>query len=275
MNNLKKARAIESGHAQKRTTSRRTALRTALASIGTLSLAGCDRLSHNAAFVDVLKSAQNLSHSAHGIVAGRKAMAQEFSQADVAAHFKANGTLVPADADYHALMQGGFKDWKLEIAGLVEKPMAFSLAELRAMPSRTQITRHDCVEGWSSIGKWKGVQLSHLLEQVKPLANAKYVVFRCADSMDGPSLDGHDSKYYESVDLDDAYHVQTVLAYELNDQPLPVNNGAPLRARIERQLGYKHAKYLMKIELVDSFAGIRDGKGGYWEDNGYEWYAGI
>jgi DMSO/TMAO reductase YedYZ molybdopterin-dependent catalytic subunit len=266
---------IASGHARARTPSRRTALRTALASVGTLSLAGCDRLSNQEGFVDVLKSAQRLSHSAHQLVAGRKAMAQEFSQADVAAHFKGNGTLVPPDADYHALMQGGFKDWKLEVAGLVDTPLAFSLAELRAMPSRTQITRHDCVEGWSSIGKWKGVPLAHLLEMARPKANAKFVVFRCADSMDGPSLDGRDSKYYESVDLDDAYHPQTVLAYELNDQPLPVNNGAPLRVRIERQLGYKHAKYLMKIELVESFAAIRDGNGGYWEDNGYEWYAGI
>ena len=270
---------IASGHAARRTASRRTALRaglhTALASVGTLSLGGCDKLSNTPAFVDVLKSAQHLSHAAHRVVAGRQAMAQEFSQADVAAHFKANGTLVPADADYQALMRGGFKEWKLEVAGLVEAPTAFTLAELRAMPSRTQITRHDCVEGWSTIGKWKGVQLSHLLAQVKPLANAKFVVFRCADSMDGPSLDGRDSRYYESVDLDDAYHAQTVLAYELNDQPLPVNNGAPLRARIERQLGYKHAKYLMRIELVDSFAKIRGGSGGYWEDQGYEWYAGI
>ena len=270
---------IASGHPARRTATRRTALRaglrTAVASAGTLSLAGCDRLSNTPAFVDVLKSAEHLSHAAHRVVAGRRAMAQEFSQADVAAHFKANGTLVPADADYQALMRGGFKEWKLEVAGLVEAPAAFTLAELRAMPSRTQITRHDCVEGWSSIGKWKGVQLSHLLAQVKPLANAKFVVFRCADSMDGPSLDGRDSKYYESVDLDDAYHAQTVLAYELNDQPLPVNNGAPLRARIERQLGYKHAKYLMRIELVDSFSKIRDGNGGYWEDQGYEWYAGI
>ena len=270
---------IVSGHPARRTATRRTALRaglrTALASAGTLSLAGCDRLSNTPAFVDVLKSAEHLSHAVHRVVAGRRAMAQEFSQADVAAHFKANGTLVPADADYQALMRGGFKAWKLEVAGLVEAPAAFTLAELRAMPSRTQITRHDCVEGWSSIGKWKGVQLSHLLAQVKPLANARFVVFRCADSMDGPSLDGRDSKYYESVDLDDAYHAQTVLAYELNDQPLPVNNGAPLRARIERQLGYKHAKYLMRIELVDSFSKIRAGNGGYWEDQGYEWYAGI
>ena len=272
---MKKPISISSGHANHRFASRRIALRSALASVGTLSLAGCDKLSNNEAFVDVLKSAQHLSHSAQRLVAGRKALAQEFSQADVAAHFKANGTLVPSDADYQTLQKGGFKDWKLRITGLVEKPAAFTLAELRAMPSRTQITRHDCVEGWSSIGKWKGVQLSHLLEQVKPLPNAKFVVFRCADSMEGPSLDGRDSKYYESVDLDDAWHVQTVLAYELNDLALPVNNGAPLRARIERQLGYKHAKYLMRIELVESFDKIRGGNGGYWEDNGYEWYAGI
>jgi len=267
-------KTISSGR-PKTAPSRRTALRAALAGVGTVSLAGCDRLSNNAAFVDVLKSAQHLSHGAHKLVTGRKAMAQEFSQADVAAHFKANGTLVPRDADYQALLKGEFKEWKLQIDGLVETPAAFTLADLRAMPSRTQITRHDCVEGWSTIGKWKGVQLSHLLDQVKPLPNAKFVVFRCADSMDGPSLDGHDSKYYESVDMDDAYHLQTVLAYELNDKPLPVNNGAPLRARIERQLGYKHAKYLMRIELVERFDQIRGGQGGYWEDNGYEWYAGI
>ena len=254
--------------------SRRTALRAALAGVGTVSLAGCDRLSNNAAFVDVLKSAQNLSHGAHRIVAGRRAMAQEFGEADIAAHFKANGTLAPRDADYKALMQNGFKDWKLQITGLVEQPAAFSLDELRAMPSRTQITRHDCVEGWSTIGKWKGVPLAHLLDRVKPMPSAKFVVFRCADSMDEPTAT-EDSKYYESVDMDDARHVQTILAYDLNDNPVPVNNGAPLRLRVERQLGYKQAKYLMQLELVESFDKIRDGNGGYWEDNGYEWYAGI
>jgi len=276
-------RTIRSGHAnaghtnggQGAGTKRRHLLRAALGGVGTVALAGCDRLSNNEAFVDVLKSAQHLSRAVHKIVPGRKAMAQEFAPADVAAHFRSNGTLMPADADYQALQKGGFSEWKLQVGGLVETPAAFTLAELRAMPSRTQITRHDCVEGWSSIGQWKGVQLSHVLAQVKPLANAKYVVFRCADSMDGPSLDGRDSRYYESVDLDDANHVQTVLAYELNGQPLPVSNGAPLRVRIERQLGYKHAKYLMRIDLVESFAPLRGGNGGYWEDNGYEWYAGI
>ena len=281
-----KTRTIRSGHgngghsagqsaAHTAGTQRRHLLRAALGGVGTVALAGCDKLSNNAAFVDVLKSAEHLSRAVHKIVPGRKSMAQEFAPADVAAHFRSNGTLMPADADYRALLKGGFSAWKLQVGGLVEKPAAFTLAELRAMPSRTQITRHDCVEGWSSIGQWKGVQLSHVLAQVRPLANAKYVVFRCADSMDGPALDGRDTRYYESVDLDDANHVQTVLAYELNGQPLPVSNGAPLRVRIERQLGYKHAKYVMRIELVESFATLRGGGGGYWEDNGYEWYAGI
>jgi DMSO/TMAO reductase YedYZ molybdopterin-dependent catalytic subunit len=265
-------RVITSGKAHA-APSRRQLLRGTLAGVGALSLAGCDRLSRSDAVVDVLKSAQHLSEGAHKLVAGRKAMAQEFTQADVAAHFRSNGTLMPRDADYQALLKNGFADWKLEIGGLVENPATFTLAELRAMPSRTQITRHDCVEGWSSIGKWKGVPLAHLLDRVKPLASAKYVLFRCADSMEGPTAG--DSRYYESVDLDDAYHVQTVLAYELNDQPLPVSNGAPLRARIERQLGYKHAKYVMKVELVERFDRLRGGNGGYWEDNGYEWYAGI
>ena len=267
-------RVIRSGRAHPGS-SRRNLLRGALAGVGAAALTGCDRLSQNESVVGVLKSAQYLSESAHKLVAGRNAMAQEFSPSDVAAHFRSNGTLMPADADYGALLQGGFKDWKLQVGGLVAQPAAFTLTELRAMPSRTQITRHDCVEGWSSIGKWKGVQLSHVLAQVRPLPNAKFVVFRCADSMDGVAAGSRDSRYYESVDLDDAMHVQTVLAYELNDQPLPVSNGAPLRVRVERQLGYKHAKYLMRIELVESFAALRGGNGGYWEDNGYEWYAGI
>ena len=120
-------------------------------------------------------------------------------------------------------------------------------------------------------GKWKGVKLSALLDAVKPKAAARYVMFHCADPMEEDGT----SPYYESIDMDDAYHAQTILAYELNDQPLPVGNGAPLRLRVERQLGYKQAKYIMRIELVESFASIAGGKGGYWEDQGYEWYAGI
>jgi DMSO/TMAO reductase YedYZ molybdopterin-dependent catalytic subunit len=296
---------------------RRSFLRLSLAAIGTSMLSACDRLSHNETFVEVLKSAQNLSRSAHKLVAGRKAMAQEFTEADIHGSFRSNGTSMPAGKKYKALLDSNFATWKLEVSGLVEKPMHFSLDELKAMPARTQITRHDCVEGWSAIAKWKGVPLHQILAMVKPLAEAQYVVFRCADPMgdyedddeegdEGEESGGDegdataapanasasatvpvvaaapeaepapiDTTYYESIDMDDAVHAQTILAYEVNGIALPVKNGAPLRLRVERQLGYKQAKYLMKIELVSSIDNIRGGKGGYWEEQGYEWYAGI
>ena len=254
---------------------RRHLLRGAFAAAGAAMLTGCDKLSHNEGFVEALKSAQKLNQAAANIVAPRSAMAQEFAQADVAPVFRSNGTLNPGDADYVALRDSGFAAYKLKIGGLVEAPAEFTLEQIRAMPARTQITRHDCVEGWSCIGKWKGVQLGLLLDQVKPKPEAKFVLFRCFDSMDGPSLAGKDSRYYESIGLDEAHHAQTLLAYELNDKALPVSNGAPLRCRVERQLGYKQAKYIRSIELVASFDAIRGGKGGYWEDEGYEWYGGI
>ena len=254
---------------------RRLFLRGAVVATGVAALSGCDRLSNNAAFVDTLKSAQRLNHAVAGVVAPRSALAQEFSEADVAPVFRGNGTLNPGDPDYVALRNAGFAGYKLKVGGLVDKPGEFTLDELKAMPSRTQITRHDCVEGWSCIGKWKGVPLGHILDQVQPRPEAKFVLFRCFDSMDGPSLDGRDSRYYESIDVSEARHAQTILAYDLNDKPLPVTNGAPLRCRVERQLGYKQAKYVRAIELVSSFSDIRGGKGGYWEDEGYEWYGGI
>ena len=253
---------------------RRHLLRGAVAAAGAAMLSGCDRLSSNASFVAALNSAEKLSHAAGRLVAPKSAMAQEFSQADVAPVFRGNGTLDPQDADYLALKRDGFASYRLSVGGLVEKPFELSLEQLRALPSRTQITRHDCVEGWSCIGKWKGVPLAALLEQARPTAEARFVVFRCFDSM-GSALGGRETRYYESIDLEEAHHAQTLLAYELNDKPLPVINGAPVRARIERQLGYKHAKYVKAIELVASFAAIRGGKGGYWEDEGYEWYGGI
>ena len=254
---------------------RRGLLRGTVAAAGAALLAGCDRLSHNEAFVETLKSAQQLSSAANKLVAPRTAMAQEFSRADIAPVFRSNGTLMPMDDRYHALHQDGFVDWQLQVRGLVEKPAAYTLAQLRDMPSRTQITRHDCVEGWSCIGQWKGAPLAALLDAAKPLANAKYVVLRCYDSMTTPTSETDDTAYYESIDFDDAFHAQTILAYELNDKPLPVSNGAPLRLRVERLLGYKQAKYLRAIELVETFADIRGGNGGYWEDEGYTWYAGI
>jgi DMSO/TMAO reductase YedYZ molybdopterin-dependent catalytic subunit len=262
---------MESGMTDIDRGARRRFLGRLAASIGALGVAGCDRLSQSEWFPKVLDSAEKLNESVAKLVTGRKAMAQEFTPADLSPTFRSNGTAQPNNPEYAALAANGFNDYALEVSGLVAKPRRFSLAELRALPSRTQITRHDCVEGWSAIGKWQGAKLSALLDAVQPAATARYVVFHCADPME----ENGESPYYESVDMDDAYHVQTLLAYTLNDQPLPIANGAPIRLRVERQLGYKHAKYVMRLELVASFADIGEGKGGYWEDQGYQWYAGI
>jgi len=150
--------------------------------------------------------------------------------------------------------------------------LALSLLELKAMKARSQITRHDCVEGWSAIGKWQGVPLAQVLDLAGLRPGARYVVFHCADNLGGPTDAG---LYYESIDLLDAYHPQTILAYGMNGKDLPVPHGAPLRLRIERQLGYKQAKYITRIEVADSFSQLAGGRGGFWEDRGYEWYAGI
>ena len=254
-----------------RKNNRRQFLVRALGGAGALLLAGCDALSRSEWFPKVLSTAERLSNRAQHLVTSRKSMAQEFTEADLSPRFRSNGTAVPNNPDYQAMAQNGFADWALEIDGLVEQPATLTLAQLRQLPGRTQITRHDCVEGWSAIGKWTGVPLHSVLALVRPKAAARYVVFYCADPME----DDGSSKYYESVDMEDAYHPQTILAYELNGATLPVANGAPIRVRVERQLGYKMAKYLMRIELVESFEDIGEGKGGYWEDQGYDWYAGI
>src|SRR5438552_2540052 len=252
-------------------TSRRRFLARTVGAAGALALSGCDALSRTEWFPSVLGAGEKLSQAAHHLLTPRRAMAQEFSAADLSPTFRSNGTAMPNDMRYKALAAAGFADYRLELGGLVEQPASLSLADLRALPSRTQITRHDCVEGWSAIGKWKGARLGALLEALRPRREARYVMFYCADPME----DDGTSPYYESIDMNDPFHPQTLPASELNDKPLPIANGAPVRLRVERQLGYKHAKYVMRIELVQSFDKIAGGKGGYWEDQGYEWYAGI
>ena len=237
-------------------------------------LSGCDKLSQNQIFQRMLAGAEKLSLGGQRLVLNSSApLAHEYQPSDISRVFKANGTVRPESADYRRLAMSQFSDWRLKIDGLVKKPLSLSLDELKAMPSRTQITRHDCVEGWSAIGQWTGVPLGRLLESAELMPNAKYIVFRCADDLE-QSQDGS-GLYYESIDLVDAFHPQTIMAYAMNGQPLPVPHGAPLRLRVERQLGYKMAKYVMRIEAVEDFAKIGFGKGGYWEDRGYEWYAGI
>jgi DMSO/TMAO reductase YedYZ molybdopterin-dependent catalytic subunit len=251
--------------------SRRSLLARVFAGACAMALAGCDKLSESTWFPKVLGVGEKATYRVQRLLLSRKAMAQEFTKADLSPRFRSNGTSVPDNPAYAAMARNGFADFRLQVGGLVERPTSFSLGDIRALPSRTQITRHDCVEGWSAIGKWKGVRLTALLEAVHLKPNARYVVFHCADPMEEDGT----APYYESIDMDDAFHPQTILAYELNDETLPVANGAPLRLRLERQLGYKMAKYVMRIEIVEDFARIAGGKGGYWEDQGYEWYAGI
>ena len=253
--------------------SRRSFLARSAAGIGALVLGGCDRLSQAPAFRDLLASAEGLTYRVQRALVPEQALALEYTEADISPLFRANGSTDPDDPDYRTLVANGFADWRLEVGGLVERPLALSLADLRALPARTQITRHDCVEGWSCIGKWTGPLLGAVLERAGLQPQARFIVFRCADALE-KTLDGT-GQYYESIDLIDAFHPQTIVAHALNGEPLPVRNGAPLRLRVERQLGYKHAKYLTAVEAVASLGGIHGGKGGYWEDRGYQWYAGI
>ena len=240
-----------------------------------LVLGGCDKISQAPSFQQFLSTAERLTYGFQRTLVSRTALAREYSLKDIAKKFRPNGSQDPFNLppDYPELAANNYADWKLDVGGLVMRPTTFSLAELRALPSRTQITRHDCVEGWSCIGQWTGTALANVLARVGLLPNARYIVFHCADEV-LHYVDGEHA-YYESIDLIDAFHPQTILAYDLNDAPLPLANGAPLRLRVERQLGYKMAKFIKRIELVDDYSRLGAGNGSYWADRGYDWFAGI
>ena len=241
--------------------------------LGGLLLSGCDRLSQAPEALKFIDRAEGVTMRAQRLVLSGQPLAKEFKVSDISPTFKANGSLRPSDPSYLAMEQTGFADWRLTVGGLVNRPLSLSLDQLKALPNRTQITRHDCVEGWSAIGQWTGPQLGGLLNAAGLQPHARYVVFHCADNLGGTSDDS--GLYYESIDLFDAFHPQTILAYAMNGQPLTVPHGAPLRLRVERQLGYKQAKYIMRIEVADRMDHLGGGKGGFWEDRGYDWYGGI
>lgn len=254
---------------------RRSLLSAGAAGVSSLVLAGCDTFDFlgegESKVRSVLEKANDLTYRAQRLLIRNGALATEYSETEIRQGQRPNGSTDPQTAEYLALKSNSFADYHLSITGLVERPRSYSLAELRNMPSRTQITRHDCVEGWSCVAKWTGTQLSRLLDEAGVKSNARFVVFHCYDIYD----ESDPAAYYESCDLIDARHPQTILAYGLNGQSLPVANGAPIRVRIERALGYKQPKYVHTIELADSFSRFGLGKGGYWEDRGYDWYAGI
>lgn len=247
---------------------RRKLLGMSAAGAGGLLLGGCDALNGSPGFREALTGAESLTMRTQRLLMG-DALAREFAEAEMSQHFRINGNSTVADSDYRRDARTLFANWSLQVDGLVARPLSLPLDALRSMPQRTQITRHDCVEGWSAIGKWQGPQLGAVLALARLLPSARYVVFHCADRFG-------DTPYYESIDLIDAFHAQTILAWWMNGAPLTEGHGAPLRLRVERQLGYKQAKFIMRIELRETLAGLYDGKGGYWEDHsGYQWYAGI
>jgi DMSO/TMAO reductase YedYZ molybdopterin-dependent catalytic subunit len=257
--------------------SRRSFLTASAAGISSLALAGCDQFDflgqRDHTVRNFLERANSLTYHGQRALVPQQALARTYDESEIRQPHRPNGSTDPQTADYLALKANNFADYRLRVVGLVENQLSFSLDELHNMPAQTQITRHDCVEGWSCIAKWSGTRLGPILDQAKVKPSAKFVVYHCYDTM-GAGLSGPEA-YYESSDLIDAFHPQTILAYGLNNGVLPTSNGAPIRVRIERALGYKQPKYVHTIELVDSFLKFGQGQGGYWEDHGYDWYGGI
>jgi len=240
------------------------------ASIGAVGLTGALTLRGGRIGDDFLRASEQLTLRTQRILLRRRPLAREFSARDVSPVFPVNGTGMPAGAAYHDLVASGFSNWRLKVDGLVKHPVSLSLAQLALLESRTQTTMHCCDEGWNAIATWTGVPLSRVLALAEPLTRAAYVVFHCLDKKEEDS-----QHYYESIDLFDAYHPQTILAYRMNGRPLPIQYGAPLRLRIETQIGYKNAKYIERIQLVDRLDAFGKGRGGWWEDfDNAVWYAG-
>jgi DMSO/TMAO reductase YedYZ molybdopterin-dependent catalytic subunit len=205
---------------------------------------------------------ETLTYAAQRILTSRYSLAREFDRSQISKVIPVNGK-PPENDEYRQLLAGGFADWRLEVDGLVDRPSSFSLAELKRFPSRTQITHQACEEGWSFIAEWTGVPVSHVLSVVGVQPHARYVVFFPFDET------------WDSLDMADALHPQTLLAYGMNGEELPAPHGAPVRLRVARQLGYKSIKYLAHIMVTDTLQDIGKGLGSAAPEFGYSWYAGI
>lgn len=240
-----------------------------LASTISASLAACSpigtKLNGNPSFHNALESAEGLDAR----ILGTRGRAALYRPQDISSDFPIDSLDTPSDSAYERLAASNFRDYKLIVDGVVDAPAALPLAQLVHMMNVDQITRHDCVEGWSAIAQWQGVRLSDVLSLARPRANARYVIFHCFDR------DADDTQYYESLSLEQASHPQTILALRQNGRPIVADRGAPVRLKVPTQLGYKSAKWVKRIEVAASLRPIGSGKGGYWEDQGYEWYAGI
>jgi len=205
---------------------------------------------------------ETLTYAAQRLLT-RHSMAREFAPSQISKDPFANA-VDPLGDEFQRLQQGAFAEWRLAVDGMVARPALFSLAELKSFPSRTQITEIACEEGWSYVAEWKGVPLSHLLDLVGALPQVRYVVYR-----------SFQPDWWESIDMADAMHPQTIVAYNMNGGELPVKFGGPLRLRVPRQLGYKSVKYITRLTLTDNLKGFGKGLGSAAPEAGYAWYAGI
>jgi len=249
----------------KRLITRRQALIAGLSSVGGVFLSGCSR-QLPPTYGNILRMGDTLTYATHQALLPRQKLAREYSRQEISS-FPATGTTNPGDPNkpghnevYRQLQRGGFADWRISLEGRVARPGAYSLADLKRFPSHTQITKHVCEEGWSAIGEWTGVPLSRVLDAAGILPTARFVCFYSFDD------------WADSIDLLDALHPQTLLAYGMNGRDLPIAHGAPVRLRVETQLGYKSMKYLQRIVVKDEFDDGGD-KGNI--QAGWSWYAGI
>jgi DMSO/TMAO reductase YedYZ molybdopterin-dependent catalytic subunit len=245
--------------------SRREMLISGAGGLGALLLTSCSRQLPQT-YGNLLRCGDNFTYAAQRSILSDSALAREYAWKDITS-FPATGTVDPGDAankvpspEYATLRQGGFADYKLAIEGAVARPGSFSLSELKSFPARTQITKHLCEEGWSAIAQWTGVPLSLALDTVGMLPSARFVTFYTFDDI------------VDSIDLVDALHPQTLLTYGMNGRDLPIQHGAPLRIRVERQLGYKSLKYVTKIVVTET---LDDGGDKGAPKNGWAWFVGI
>ncbi len=205
---------------------------------------------------------ETLTYAAQRILT-QHSLAREFAPSEISNPPFAN-PVAPMGEEFKRLEAGSFADWRLTVDGLVARPKSFSIAELKGYPSRSQITHLACEEGWSYIAQWTGVPLSHVLDLVGVSPKAKYVVYFSIDP-----------EWWDSIDMADALHPQTLIAHGMNGSELPVSFGGPLRLRVPRQLGYKNVKFITSLTVTDDLKQFGHGLGSSAPEGGYAWYAGI
>ena len=205
---------------------------------------------------------ETLTYAAQRVLT-RHSAAREFASSQISKAPFAN-EVAPLGDEFQRLQADSFAEWRLTVDGMVAKPGAFTLAQIRSYPWRSQVTHLACEEGWSYIAEWIGVPLSHVLELAGTLPQARYVIYRSIQP-----------GWWESIDMADALHPQTVLAHSMNGGDLPVKFGGPLRLRVPRQLGYKSVKYVTRLTVTDSLKRFGKGLGSSAPEAGYAWYAGI